>query len=313
MAVSKKVPQRLYKYRAFNNLTLDLLVVDHTFFADPSTFNDPLDTQPHLEVDIENVDLKEVLSKMVSERERSEMNAAAHAINYSGPKTVNHISKLSRRSAARVISEIEYFATDIEHAAEEQERLKQLLRSSIEVELRRRYNKGVLSLAERPNCPLMWSHYGDQHKGICIGYSVPPEDVDNLIKVDYRGGRRVKVSDIAAMLSGDKSARQIVDRAVLARKAPEWKYEREWRLIGDRGLSNSALELEEVIFGLKCESPMQYVVIKALERRRPKVRFYEICETRGSFSLKKRPLDMGEMLAHYPRRYRDILDEFTPV
>lgn len=313
MAVSKKVPQRLYKYRAFNNLTLDLLVVDHTFFADPSSFNDPLDTQPHLEVDIENDDLKKILSKMVAERESAEMYAAARAINYRGPKTISHISQLSRRSAAKVISEIEYFASDIEYAGMEEERLRQLLRNSIEAELRRRYNSGVLSLAERPNCPLMWSHYGDQHKGICIGYSVPSDDVDSLLKVDYRGGRRVKASDVSTMLSGDKLARQLVDRAVLARKAPEWKYEREWRLIGDRGLGNSALELEEVIFGLKCESPMRYVVVRALERRAPRVRFYEICETRGSFSLTKRVLDTDEMLEYYPRRHRDIVEMFTPV
>jgi hypothetical protein len=41
-----KLPKRLYNYRAFSNLTRDMLVADNLFFADPSTFNDPLDTNP---------------------------------------------------------------------------------------------------------------------------------------------------------------------------------------------------------------------------------------------------------------------------
>jgi hypothetical protein len=36
------IPRRLYKYRAFSSPTLNLLVSNHVYYADPSTFNDPL-------------------------------------------------------------------------------------------------------------------------------------------------------------------------------------------------------------------------------------------------------------------------------
>lgn len=49
MAASAKTPNRLYKYRSFSNLTLEMLFADTLYFADPSSFNDPLDTQPALE------------------------------------------------------------------------------------------------------------------------------------------------------------------------------------------------------------------------------------------------------------------------
>jgi hypothetical protein len=76
-------------------------------------------------------------------------------------------------------------------------------------------------------------------------------------KVEYGGSRLVQASKVAAMLEGDNMARQAVDTAVLLRKAASWRYEREWRLVGQRGLQNSPLELEEVIFGIRSESAVK--------------------------------------------------------
>ncbi len=45
MAKKQSIPRRLFKYRAFDNRTLGMI---NLFYADPSTFNDPLDTRPSL-------------------------------------------------------------------------------------------------------------------------------------------------------------------------------------------------------------------------------------------------------------------------
>jgi hypothetical protein len=45
------------------------------------------------------------------------------------------------------------------------------------------------------------------------------------------------------------------------RKAASWRYEREWRVIGQRGLHTSPLELEELIFGMRCEETVRYAAI----------------------------------------------------
>lgn len=42
--VVDQLPDRIYKYRSFSNRTIEMLVEDQLFYADPSTFNDPLDT-----------------------------------------------------------------------------------------------------------------------------------------------------------------------------------------------------------------------------------------------------------------------------
>ena len=184
----------------------------------------------------------------------------------------------------------------------------------IELGLLRRYDRGIVALAERFDCPLMWSHYGDEHGGICIGYSVPDNAAADTHKVIYGGGRLVRASDVSAMLSDSAVAHEQVDEAVLLREADSWCYEREWRHIGPRGLHNSPLELEEIIFGLKCEDSTKYITMKVLEDRERPVEFYEMREEFGTFELKRYGLSYhDEMFVHFPRRYLSILELFEPL
>jgi hypothetical protein len=311
MASKRSVPRRLFKYRGFNNLTLDMIIADNLYYADPSTFNDPLDTRPSLNPDLPAADLERALRQLVEERVSAEMSAAAKTIKYKGPKTLDHIGRHSRLQADRVIADVSYNATNPDYEMADPHQF--LLGHYLEKELLQQYEKGIVSLAERANCPLMWSHYGDQHHGVCIGYSVPADVGEDLHKVKYGGKRLVDASKVVAMLDGNKNARRQVDEAVLLRKAASWRYEQEWRLIGQRGLQDSPLELEEVIFGMRCKESVKYAVISALDGRRRPVRFYEMREIHGTFKLKKCPLDDGEMRAWFPRRSRDIHEAFQSV
>ena len=311
MTKKQSIPRRLFKYRAFNNLTLDMIIADNLYYADPSTFNDPLDTRPSLNNDLPVPDLERAIRQLVEQRINAEMKAAARTIRYKGPKTRDHIDRLSRLQADQVISEISYNADDPSYEMDDPHQF--LLGRCLEKELLLQYEKGIVSLAERANCPLMWSHYGDQHHGVCIGYSVPSDVYDNLHRVKYGGKRLVDASKVLAMLDGDKEARRQVDEAVLLRKAASWRYEQEWRLIGQRGVQHSPLELEEVIFGMRCKEAVKYAIITAMDDRRRPVRFYEMHEIHGTFNLKKFPLDDGEMRAFFPRRSRDIHEAFQSV
>lgn len=309
MGKTAKAPARLYKYRSFSNLTLEMLVGDTLYFADPISFNDPLDTKPTLDADVDASALESMLSRLVEQRAEAEMSAAAKTIRYRGPKTIEHISRHSRREATQMIERIRYDATNPEYEIANPERF--LLGHYVESELLQRYDRGVLSLAERANCPLMWSHYGDQHRGLCIGYSIPDDVRPDLHKISYGGSRLVQASAVGRMLDGDSAARAEVDEAVLLRKAAEWRYEKEWRLIGPRGLHDSLLELEEIVFGMRCTSAVKYAVTKALEARHRPVRFFEIREQSGRFTIAKRVLDIDELASSYPRRARSVHEVFA--
>ena len=301
MASDNKLPQKLYKYKRFDNTAIEMIVVDKVYFADPSEFNDPLDTRTSLDIDIDDDELERIVRKFIENRTRKLMGEAADTVGYRGPKTKAHIERYSRREADVAMEEIQNGAEASDRSTEDAKR--DHLRYRIEVELIQQYEKGLVPLAERATCPLMWSHYGDQHRGICVGYSVPADTKAGLHKVNYGGNRKVKASAVAAMLNDSSDARSQVDQAVLLRKANSWRYEKEWRLVGIRGLRNSPLELEEVIFGLRCKAWARYTIVKVLEDRQKPVKFYEVREVEGSFNLRKYTLDYSdEMFSQYPRR-----------
>lgn len=306
-----KFSNRLYKYRAFSGRSLANLVEDQLYFADPSTFNDPLDTKPTLETDLESDDLEFMLSQLVEQRVNGEMMSAAKTIKYRGPKTLNHIANHSRKRAQQLVSDIRYSTTNPEFESEDP--LQFLLGKSIEQELLRRYDRGNFSLAERDNCPLMWSHYGDQHRGIAIGYSVPTKAKQSVFKMKYGGSSMIEASKVSSMLNGDDEARRAVDDAVLLKKAQDWRYEKEWRLIGQQGIQDSPMELEEIVFGMRCPQAVMYSVVKALEGRPAPVKFFDIQRKSETFLLNKYSLNVDELAASLPRRALSIDEAFDDI
>ena len=76
-----------------------MIIADNLYYADPSTFNDPLDSRPSLNADLAAVELERALRQLVEQRVAAEMRAAASTIKYNGPKTLDHICRHSRLQA----------------------------------------------------------------------------------------------------------------------------------------------------------------------------------------------------------------------
>lgn len=309
--IASMIPSVLYKYRQFDERTVELLCADTVYYADPNTFNDPLDAKPNVEIDCDVEIMERTIYELVRRRVEHEMKAGAQTVKYRGPKTMAHIDKHSEAAAQQMIEKLKYDATAPEYDDARPSPLASMFAYAIEWELLKQYNKGILSLAMRYDCPLMWSHYGAQHRGICIGYSVPPEARAQLYQVRYGGNRNVLASVVAKMvLDGNEQARIAVDEAVLLRKAPDWQYEKEWRLLGSRGSVDSPLEMSEIVFGMRCSRTVMHAVSSALKGRAIPVQLYEIRELRGTFDLERRELDVDDLLATYPRHALSIRHDF---
>jgi len=312
MTRDNRIPRRLYKYRAFSDHTLDALITDQIFFADPSTFNDPLDTKPSLHTDIDTDALAVVLARLVERRVTAEMRTAAKTLKTKEPATTRYIEAQSRQRAEQIVVDIRYQATNPEYD-DTKDPARFFFGQCIEDELQKLDGKGIFCLAKRADCPLMWSHYGDQHNGVCLGYSVPARAAGNLHKISYGGSRLIAASTVAAMLDGDDVARREVDDAVLTKKARAWRYEREWRLIGPSGLQDSQLELEEIVFGMRCPNAVKYAIVTALAGRSRPIKFYEMHERRGQFVVGRHECGTDELAASLPRRTLDIYEAFEDL
>lgn len=73
------------------------------------------------------------------------------------------------------------------------------------------------------------------------------------------------------------------------------------------------MELEEIVFGMRCPPTVMYAVIQTLEKRDRPVRFFEIREQWGRFLLAKRSVDVNELQATLPRRQRSLDGAFDEL
>ena len=116
---------------------------------------------------------------------------------------------------------------------------------------------GVLCFTTTWTNPVMWSHYADEHKGMCLGFDVPD---DLLTKVDYRPDRLAMTEND---LEDGEPSRALLHRLVFA-KYDAWSYEAEVRIIVPFAEPPRAgklqfkcfdqdLKLTEVIVGARCE------------------------------------------------------------
>lgn len=107
---------------------------------------------------------------------------------------------------------------------------------------------GVLSLTRQPLNPLMWSHYGDSHQGVVIGFDVEKAGLSNVEtsvipsqygEVVYSATKPHKdlgaistdeLLSIGRNIKFDPSTFNLVKRAFLYKSA-EWSYEEEVRVV----------------------------------------------------------------------------------
>ena len=119
-------------------------------------------------------------------------------------------------------------------------------------------NTYISSFTINPNETLMWSHYGNQHKGICLEFSsdynrlygnpqwpdmqkiVKPENSQEENRPAIMKFHKVEYGDTPPTINGYKAFHSIVDRSVYendlfkdyaVNKYSKWSYEDEYRLI----------------------------------------------------------------------------------
>lgn len=305
-------PRKFYRFRPFDTNTVESLCNDTLFFARPSTFNDPLDCNPTLDNDSEPGQLRDLLTLLIRRRVSKEVLASLERASVRGDKANAHAERRARYAAEQELTRIDYYATDPDYPMSVEEAKAWLLTREIEDELLLHYERGVCCFSTASTSPLLWSHYADQHRGLCIGYDLDRLPKPSPRKVVYGGSRFIKTSTVfRTFVADDVQAKADLDRDVLLRKAKGWGYECEWRLVERQGLHDSPVRLTEVIFGLRCPSAVVFAVVEMLSRR--DLNFFQMTESRGQFRLKRQVLDLGDIQSSYPRTAQSGEEMFPDI
>ena len=159
--------------------------------------------------------------------------------------------------------------------------------------------KGVFSLAGHWNSPLMWSHYADEHRGICIEYDKSVCDAPK--EVDYQGARGIPVSEILSWVC-EKSitAKEKIERKYFYTKAGQWEYENEWRcLAGSQGRLSAPFDIVGIYFGMRCEQSVVSSVVNLMRQSVLEINFYGVSPATGYFELIRSQLTDEELNHRY--------------
>lgn len=185
-------PRHLYKYRSLaaaqKSHVRDLIIDQKLYFSKPAALNDPFEFSPVLET---------VASASEQHRHLKEI---ANRVNIGKPRHER------RGIANRLI------------AQDSIRKHEQAFRSTMS-------QVGVFSMTPRHLDLLMWPHYADNHRGICLRFDLQTLCQLGLVPMPVQYSQQRPVYDFVR-----DNPQEMMTKSALTKGLP-WGYEHEWRLV----------------------------------------------------------------------------------
>jgi hypothetical protein len=156
-------------------------------------------------------------------------------------------------------------------------------------------NLGLLSLTEKNDEILMWSHYAEGHTGFCLEFDSTIFDPELLKEVTYSNEVykvqcRVDQNEHGIIVPVDTDEYLI---GICNTKKTDWQYEKEWRDVRKQSgvYKFDPSGLTGLIFGYKTDQEKRNIIFKSLSERRhrlggvPSVHTYEARLRTGQYGL----------------------------
>jgi hypothetical protein len=155
---------------------------------------------------------------------------------------------------------------------------------------------GIFSLSEGNSNILMWSHYADHHKGLCIEYGRNDKNKlgDDKVTKPIRYTDLIPqfpLKEIEKFLEARSTAGESnIFQSLVFTKSSNWTYEKEWRVvnreIGNRKKTLNKVKAEAVIFGLKTPLKDKLYLKKEFENQNIfDLKYKKAIQKNGEFGL----------------------------
>ena len=193
-------PANFYKYRSMNSTEsverVERIVLhDEVYFASAKSFNDPFDLNPAFSL------------QASPEQQRADFIRMSRKFNPS-------LTDPEHEAEATRVMATSLSATDVDTTTNViQFAVRQHLIESV----------GAFCVSERCNDLLMWAHYADSHRGVCLEF-------------DGAGGLMASAQQVTYSLTRPainhyEDERLTMLAKALLTKSAHWAYEAEWRLL----------------------------------------------------------------------------------
>lgn len=226
------LPSRFYRYRSVAGDHLErvrkMVAEGEHFFSSPSAFNDPFDCQPVYRFASDTSTVRSYLERLFA---KFEPNLSQAELGQRVDEVLADPSRDPRLpdNAQLISGLVTSFGTN---------------------------RTGVICLCESGSVPLMWSHYSDSHRGVCLGYDSSEHPFTQALPVQYSKLRPFVDPTVHTRI-------EMLDRSLYT-KSSDWAYEKEWRLVlpegeGVRRIPRTALK--EIIIGAAADRDLLQTVI----------------------------------------------------
>jgi hypothetical protein len=245
----------IFKYSPINENLVASLHDHYLWFSDPAAFNDPYDLNIPLIVPEYSIqDLTRFGTDMVS---------SGRGQGRTVEQVVNFYSNNPRKMQENMQLRADQFASRI----------------------------GICCFSEHDDTLLMWSHYADKHRGVCLKFEMPENDPFFNVPIKVHYPSKFPHFDFIEIRKDSHSLLQFL----VGTKSADWQYEAEIRIAKGMGMHNvfrgaikfDKKRLTEIIFGYKADP-------EAIERIKSQVvsdgydcLFYKMILKRNDFGLTK--------------------------
>jgi hypothetical protein len=192
---------------------------------------------------------------------------------------MSHIRDEEFRDLIRKRAQEEFTELPADERLPHAEEMNKIGRAEIEEILQEFANRlGVLSLSTRPDNSVMWAHYANNQKGMCLEFDTTDKP--------FLGARPIVYSSTAPKYVLD--AHEANAEAFVLTKDIKWSYEEEWRIIASmarRSYPFSPTALQRVIFGSKSSAKNREKVKQWIATGPCRPQFCEIVTRKGSYKL----------------------------
>ena len=248
------MPEKIYKYLPINEYTFTNLLNNQIWFSSPLDFNDPFDCK---------------MFKLIKSREK---------------KLVKFFKK-KNYSDFYINNEVKEYRDNLnKYYQDADEKTKEIIAKDYPISCFSKTKENIL----------MWSHYSNNHKGLCLTFS--SFVLNNSFK--YNNGKNktllsqlfnVKYKKKYAELDffNNNKIRDCI-KNMFKYKSTYWKYEEEVRIISDRygAVEFKKEALTEIVFGCKSDKQVRKDIIKLIKKcNYPNVNFLLATKKENQFGL----------------------------
>lgn len=322
----------MFKYSPINSYSLQNLQSSQIYFNNPLDFNDPFDTFHPATVDeLSNEVFATLFCKFYKKRKFTKKNILKILDGTISNKEfhkfcddhIDYFFEFDERNEDFVYKSKENYLSEIQKNQEKylpgdigelltstKNKIQNTIIKSIIEARKNQFSKvGVTCFSRNNSNLLMWSHYANSHKGICLEFDSTLEPFSKSFEVIYDSNIPVIESDL--LFQEEHSLESF--RKLLSFKSKDWEHEEELRLLHqekNKKFVYPRFALKAIYFGLKTNQTDLEIVCSLVKTHNPTIRFFKMKRLETKFGLEPEEFFYSTLVEVQSKLIKEISDTF---